>query len=224
MRGGIYTIRFKGVDKFYVGKAKNLVARQHDHIWSLRNKRHHNKHLQAVFDSLGEDFYEFTVEVESDDANERTRLEQAWIDTHFDGGNLFNFAKHSVVVSYEKKRGKRVAWNKGVPSPFKGIPRPAAIGEKISATKKGKPMNERQLAALVENRKKIDHKKPKGPRSHEQRMRQSQRQLGKKTGPRSEQGKANMRAGRVGIVFTPEHIQHIGEANRRRAAERRTAV
>lgn len=59
--GGIYFIVNRENSKVYIGSAKNLVKRKCNHFHELRNKSHHNKHLQAAFNLYGEETFKFTI-------------------------------------------------------------------------------------------------------------------------------------------------------------------
>lgn len=50
---GIYAIINIVNDKHYVGSAKNLKNRKHDHFRKLKYRTHSNNHLQAAYDKVG---------------------------------------------------------------------------------------------------------------------------------------------------------------------------
>jgi group I intron endonuclease len=218
MSGGIYTIRVQGSDKFYVGRTLSFQRRKAHHLWLLRRERHHCKHLQNAFNKYGS--VEFVVERVENDKELRIQLEQQWIDQHKDSGLLVN---HHMKASMDDAGGKpwkldrpRVLHNKGKPSLFKGIKRDPAIAKKISDAKKGKPPTEKQLLALVENRKKIDPKKPRSPMSEAAKKHLSDIRKGVKRGPYSEAHGLAVSKGRMGMKFTDEH-----KANLKKAAQNR---
>jgi group I intron endonuclease len=64
---GIYTITCLINNKIYVGKSKNLFTREDDHFQSLKNKSHHNYHLQKAFDKYGEKCFIYEILVECDE-------------------------------------------------------------------------------------------------------------------------------------------------------------
>lgn len=48
-------------DKRYIGCSKNLKKRWNEHLRDLRNDKHHNQHLQRVWNKYGENIFEFKV-------------------------------------------------------------------------------------------------------------------------------------------------------------------
>lgn len=219
MTGGIYTIRIQGSLKFYIGRTKNFKTRKSHHLWLLRRGVHHCKHLQNAFNKHGH--IEFVEEQEENDKEQRIILEQWWLDKYGPVGLLVN---HQMKANPDdmadkpwKPDRKRVAHNKGVPSPLRGKKRDPEIGAKISASKKGKVPSEKQLLALAENRKKIDHSKPKKPMSEETKKKISEAQAGKKRGPYKKSHGQKISAARKGIVFSEEHKTNLKIAAQNRA-------
>ena len=217
MSGGIYTIRVQGSDKFYVGRTLSFQRRKAHHLWLLRQKRHHCKHLQNAFNKYGS--VEFVEELVENDKELRIQLEQQWIDQYKDSGLLVN---HQMKACMDDRGGDtwkadrpRVAHNKGKPSPFRGIKRDPEIGKKISAAKKGKPLNEKQLLSLAENRKKIDFHKPKGPMPEERKQQISRTKTGVKNGPYPKSHGDAISKARMGMKFTDEHRKNISEARKK---------
>lgn len=218
MTGGIYTIRITGSLKFYIGRTKNFKRRKAHHLWLLRRGEHHCKHLQNAFNKHGQ--VKFVEEQEENNKEERIVLEQWWLDKYGPTGLLVNHHMRASADDMANKPWKperpRVAHNKGVPSPFRGVKRDPAIGAKISASKKGKPLTEKQLMALTESRKKIDHSKPKKPHSDEAKRRMSEARKGVKRGPYpAHHGEAISRA-RTGMKFSDEHKAKLRAAAARR--------
>lgn len=78
-RSGIYQIRCKVNGKIYVGSAVNLAGRWYLHRRNLRQRTHHNLHLQQAWDKYGEENFEFSV-LEFVGASDLLKSEQAWID------------------------------------------------------------------------------------------------------------------------------------------------
>lgn len=219
MIGGIYTIRVQGSDKFYIGRTKKFTTRKAHHMWLLRRNEHHCQHLQNAFNKYGS--VQFVEEQEENDKQKRIQLEQEWIDRYKDTGLLVNV---HLKASFDDVGDKpwaeqrvRVAHNKGKPSPLRGIKRDPAIAKKISEAKKGKPLNEKQLLALAENRKKIDFARPKKPMTEETRKKISEAQLGKKRGPYPKSHGEKVSAARKGIVFSEEHKMKLSIAAKNRA-------
>ena len=217
MTGGIYTIRISGSLKFYIGRTKDFKRRKAHHLWLLRRGEHHCKHLQNAFNKHGH--IEFVEEQEENDKEQRIVLEQWWLDKYGPVGLLVNHQMKANLDDMADKPWKedrsRVAHNKGMPSPLRGTKRDPSIGAKISASKRGKPLTEKQALALAENRKKIDHSKPKKPMSEETRKKMMGNKNG--VGKRSAEARAAISRGRKGIVFSEEHKMNLRIAAKNRA-------
>jgi len=186
MIGGIYTIRVQGSEKFYIGRTKKFTTRKAHHLWLLRRNEHHCEHLQNAYNKYGS--VNFVEEQEENDKLKRIQLEQEWIDKYKHSGLLVNVHMKSSFDDvgerpWDANRKRPEPHNKGKPSPFRGIKRDPAIGKKISEAKKGKPLTEKQLLALAENRKKNDPTKPRKPHTEEFKKRMSAIKLGRKNGP-----------------------------------------
>ena len=212
MIGGIYTIRVDGSDKFYIGRTKKFTTRKAHHLWLLRRNQHHCKHLQNAFNKYGK--VQFVEEQEENDKQNRIQLEQDWIDRYKDSGLLVN---HHMKASYDDvgdkpwsvNRKRPEPYNKGKPSPFRGVKRDPAIAKKISETKKQKGQTEKQLLALAENRKNIDLHRPKGPMSEEMKRHLSMVKTGKKQGPYPKSHGEAISKARIGMKFSEEHKANL---------------
>jgi group I intron endonuclease len=76
---GIYKIVNKINNKIYVGQAFNLYDRwKYGHIWSLKNNRHSNIHLQKSYNKYGEDNFYFEI-IEECTLEELNEKEIYWI-------------------------------------------------------------------------------------------------------------------------------------------------
>ena len=58
---GVYQIRSKRTNKFYIGSSSNLDKRKKAHFRVLRKGGHHNKLLQQHYDKYGEQDLQFIV-------------------------------------------------------------------------------------------------------------------------------------------------------------------
>ena len=77
---GIYMIKCATNGDRYIGSAKSLFSRKSDHWINLRKNKHHNKHLQNVWNKYGEFSFAFEIlEFVKDEARLLER-EQYWID------------------------------------------------------------------------------------------------------------------------------------------------
>lgn len=61
MKSGIYLITNTVSSKEYVGKAKDLQKRRHDHFSLLRRGKHRNPHLQNAYNLYGEGLFKFEI-------------------------------------------------------------------------------------------------------------------------------------------------------------------
>lgn len=76
---GIYGIRNIINGKLYVGQSSNIESRWKTHQYDLNHNRHHNKHLQAAWNSYGEDAFLFFV-IEECHVKDLNGYEMFWID------------------------------------------------------------------------------------------------------------------------------------------------
>lgn len=79
-KSAIYKITNKVNGKFYIGSTNHLVRRWRHHRSLLRNKKHHNKHLQHSYDKHGIENFIFEVLEEVVEENLIAR-EQELLDT-----------------------------------------------------------------------------------------------------------------------------------------------
>jgi group I intron endonuclease len=61
MTVGVYRIAHAATARFYIGSSNNCERRFVEHLSGLRNGRHHNRHLQAIFNKHGEPSLSFEV-------------------------------------------------------------------------------------------------------------------------------------------------------------------
>lgn len=83
---GIYRIYCKHEDKSYIGKSDNIKERWKSHIYTLRNNKHINKHLQRVFNEYGENSLEFTILKQTNSYEENYYYESYYAEKY----NVFN--------------------------------------------------------------------------------------------------------------------------------------
>jgi len=105
-KSGVYRITNTINGKIYIGSAKRFKQRASEHISSLKNNKHQNKHLQASFNKYGTDAFLFEViEVVPGEKSARAMREQEFIDGYLeDWEKCFNIAKKTI-----KKQGP---WSK----------------------------------------------------------------------------------------------------------------
>lgn len=81
---GIYVIEFSGYEKVYIGSTINFNRRKSEHLYLLKKNKHHNKHLQNVYNKY-KDKMEIRLFIYTDCNKEYVRiLEQNII-------NCYNF-------------------------------------------------------------------------------------------------------------------------------------
>ena len=110
---GIYCIINTINNKRYIGQSSNLRKRYIVHNYMLRNKCHHNNHLQKAYDKYGNDNFQFII-LEICDKNIVSR-EQYWADkfNSFLGENGYNCGKcvksWNAGIKYTREMRKRIS-------------------------------------------------------------------------------------------------------------------
>lgn len=66
MVGVIYYIKHTKTAKIYVGLTTDYVRRKNEHLYELRHNRHHNNHLQNMWNKYGESAFDFGILEEID--------------------------------------------------------------------------------------------------------------------------------------------------------------
>jgi group I intron endonuclease len=79
MTSGIYLITCLANKDRYVGSSKNISNRRRDHWTGLRLGRHHNTHMQSVWNKYGSDTFVFELLEEVPDVALLIEREQCWI-------------------------------------------------------------------------------------------------------------------------------------------------
>ena len=149
MNSGIYQIRNLVNNKRYIGSAVNFNSRFSRHKIKLRDKTHHNPHLQASFNKYGESNFLFTV-LEECDIHQLLIREQYWMDTLKPEYNICKIAGSHLGLrrSLEtRKRMQTAQKNRSYIRP-KGIKHSAESKLKLSIAKKGIPLSEKHKNAL----------------------------------------------------------------------------
>ncbi len=151
-------------NKFYVGSAVNYDKRKARHLWRLRRGDHANKHLQAAWNHYGADAFVFAVvEVVPDDAD-ILAAENVWLHAHVGKDYCYNIALDATAPQLGMSGEKNAMWGKtfahtkdakariGEASKnriqsdeekvkrretMRGVPQPATVRAKISATLSG---------------------------------------------------------------------------------------
>ena len=86
---GVYVIRCKVNDRFYIGVSKNIKARWNEHKSYLKNNKHHSVKLQRSYNKYGIDAFEYSIIYETKDYESAVNLEIAMIKSFY-GKMLLN--------------------------------------------------------------------------------------------------------------------------------------
>lgn len=210
MRSGIYKITNTVNGKFYIGSATDLVKRRRSHLSSLKYGRHKNQKLQRSYDKHGVDSFKFETVLYCE-AKNLIMYEQIVIDGLDPVANGYNIkpvagSTTGYKHSDETKAKMKAAWiGRVLP------PRSKETGRKISEAKKGK--KRKPFTEEARRNMSLSHKgKKMGPMSEERKRKISEATKGRKGNvmskeaadrvrlihlgaKRSEQARANMRAG-----------------------------
>lgn len=143
---GIYKIRNKVNDKYYLGSTRNLRKRMREHLSMLRNNKHGNAHLQNAFNKHGEDAFIFEIQLRAVYEEHLVMLEQAYLDTFTPyvrgmGYNISDNAKSYRVFGkdhpgYGKQRSEET--KRKISETLTGRTIPESTRLKISETMKNK--------------------------------------------------------------------------------------
>jgi hypothetical protein len=77
---GVYAIRCSESNRVYIGCTSNISLRWSTHILKLRDRIHHNKELQALWDEYGPET--FSVELLEEEPEDPLESEEYWIDCY----------------------------------------------------------------------------------------------------------------------------------------------
>lgn len=113
---GIYAIRSKSHDRFYVGSSISLRDRKHTHSRKLLNNEHENAKLQRHLNKYGQDDLTFQILEIIDDKKLLLEREQYWIDfykPYFNikrkAGALYNHKwKKTAIETRRANRQKKI--------------------------------------------------------------------------------------------------------------------
>lgn len=110
-QSGIYKISNAIDDRFYIGSAIDLKKRWAEHISTLRNGTHRNRHLQRFVDKYGDDNLEFEI-VELCNEDVILAREQYYIDLMNPSFNLSPTAGSNKGIVFSKEVRKRMSLSK----------------------------------------------------------------------------------------------------------------
>ena len=75
---GVYKIICHSNNKYYIGSAIDLNKRKDRHFRDLKNGKHHNLHLQRIYNKYGHDSFEFII-IENCEKDKTIVLEQDYL-------------------------------------------------------------------------------------------------------------------------------------------------
>lgn len=107
-KSGIYIIKTKINNRFYIGSAVNLYSRKHTHLTHLRQNKHRNAKLQRFVNKYGIDnlFFECIELCEKEDLIIR---EQFYIDTLNPFYNIARIAGSTLGVKITKEQSEKLS-------------------------------------------------------------------------------------------------------------------
>lgn len=206
--------------KVYVGSAINYEDRWRRHEYSLRDGKHHSRHLQRSWNKYGKDNFVFEILEIVSEKEKLIETEQKWIDHHKSfyrefGYNISPTAGSSLGVKHSKEMRERVS------KAVKGRKLSNEAKKNISKSKMGKknPMfgykyTKEQKKAMSERNSGKNN--PFYGRKHtkEVRMKMSMNGKGKNQGPKTRDhinkvAKASIQAKRTLSSLTEENVREI---------------
>ena len=93
---GVYQIRSKKTNKFYIGSSANLTKRKERHFRSLRLGNHHNELLQVHYNKYGESDLDFIVLKYFNDRKRALALEDKLIKKYCTNKRCFNIGTQAI--------------------------------------------------------------------------------------------------------------------------------
>lgn len=104
---GIYLIKNLYNGKVYIGSAKCLISRLSNHLFLLKNNKHHSKHLQSAWNKYGENMFIFGVIEIIKNIDDLVSIEQNYINKYksFDdkyGYNICPLAKNNLGSKHQR--------------------------------------------------------------------------------------------------------------------------
>lgn len=91
MTSGIYMIENQVNGKIYIGQTSDLERRKKEHLNKLKNKTHHNLHLQNSFNKYGEDNFVFKIIKKNIPYYLLDSLEKRYIDIFQSNNNQYGY-------------------------------------------------------------------------------------------------------------------------------------
>ena len=133
---GIYTITNTATGKVYIGSSSKLTYRFYRHRADLNAGRHHCRYLQRAWIKYGQENFVFDIIEAGTPKSELLWREQENIDAYKLTGLLYNECLIAGNCSGVKHDPSSYAARS---ARMTGVKRPASVGAKVSASKKGVP-------------------------------------------------------------------------------------
>ena len=184
-KGGIYRITNLINNKIYIGQSKNLTTRFRQHLYELKNNRHHNSHLQNTYNIVGKKAFKFDI-LEECTIEERDDRERYWIDYYKSTDPQFGYNYQSGgcdtrTISEETKQK--------IIKALTGRPVSLSTRLKIGDANRGRVISEEGRANMVASNSCHPAWNKGIPPSEEQIEKQRVAMTGKVLGPCSEERK-----------------------------------
>ena len=107
-KSGIYIIKTKINNRYYIGSAINLYNRKHIHLTHLKNNKHHNSKLQRFVNKYGIDNLYFEC-VELCEKEDLIKKEQFYIDTLNPYFNIAKIAGSNLGIKITKEQSEKLS-------------------------------------------------------------------------------------------------------------------
>jgi len=155
---GIYVILHKKSGKIYLGQAQNIKERFGEHKSALKHNRHHNRHLQFVWNRDGSNAFRFQI-LERCSAECLNERERHYLELYMAKGLCYNFAVDPTAPMRGRKHSEESkqrigAAGKGKPAHNKGQHHSEETRAKMRESHKNRPpVTEETRLKLIEGRK-----------------------------------------------------------------------
>ena len=191
---GIYEIRNKTNNKFYIGSSINLKERFAHHRGRLKRSEHKNQHLQSSWNKYGSDKFEFNTLIYCDEST-LYFYEQLFIDKLDPEYNICRFVRSKL-----------------------GYVTPDDVKEKIAVAQRGKKRRPHTKEESIAKSLRQLGKKHSVPMSEETKEKLRQANLGKKQSQETIDKRAASNRGKVRTKEARERMSIAQKERRKREA------
>ena len=110
MPSGIYGIRNKVTEKYYIGSTQDFSKRWSEHKYHLKRGTHHSIKLQRSYDKHGVASFEFSILKEVEDLDQLQDVEEEFIQLYQSWLNGYNVLKRGAKLGeYEEGTVRNVS-------------------------------------------------------------------------------------------------------------------